>query len=430
MLISFGILNIKLLIPFVCPVFLRFRRYFRDKLDKQNAYFKIFFSFLSFSSSGFIYLFALFSSYKEKKKNTNIEKINDSRSNSNSILLIRKTKGNENELLDINTSSENSDDSSFLLDEQKKLKRNEERKKIYFILLLTLLQMLGLSFHNIWKDRSDKLDMSYRGTVAVFFEFIFLIIFSMTFLKFQVYIHQKFSLLIIILCLIIMFVIKLHFQEERKNVILNIIYFAVHQLFYCLLDVLGKKYLNHFLDNFYLFMFKIGISGLIPVFLYDIIVEIFFDDPGKKYHGIILYFQDSLNEKSKIFYFIIDLIFGTIWLDSVWLTIHYFSPLHFIILEVLTEFLETFFSDDNKLKKEEVVAYSILYSIIIISTLICTEILILNFWGLNYNTKKYIMNRQKNDSIRDDNNIMESNEASNSLMDEENEENNKDISFD
>ena len=423
MIISFGIINSKLLIPFICPILLRFRRYFREKLDKQNAYFKIFFSFLSFISSGILYLVVLLRLYKEKKSSTRIE--NSIKNLNNSLLLIRSTKGNNNEVVDMNLN----EDSNFLLEEKKKYKKKEERKKLYFTLILTLLQMTGLSFHNIWKDRNKRLDMDYRTTVGVFFEFIFLIIFSVKFLKFQIYIHQKFSFLIIIICLIIFFIVTIICKDDKMDIILNIIFFAVHQLFYCLLDVLGKKYLNIYFDNIYFFMFKIGICGLIPVLFYDIMVKIFFDDPRNKYQGVISYFQDSLNETSKIIYFLIDLIFGTIWLISLWLTIYYFSPLHFIILEVLTEFLEIIFNikddDENKYKNGQIVAFYVLYPIIIFSILIFNEILILNFWGLNYNTKKYIMKRQEIDTKHCDEIIPS--EDSDSHLDSENEEKNSNL---
>ena len=50
-------------------------------------------------------------------------------------------------------------------------------------------------------------------------------------------------------------------------------------------------------------MFKIGIIGVLPLLLYDGIVELFFDDKTTKYHGIITYFKILFETKKKYTYF-------------------------------------------------------------------------------------------------------------------------------
>ena len=94
-------------------------------------------------------------------------------------------------------------------------------------------------------------------------------------------------------------------------------------------------------------MFIIGIIGIIPLLLYDGIVELFFNDKNGKFHGIIAYFKILFRVKEKIYIFLLDLFFGFIWQVSLWLTIYYFTLLHFIILDVLGEFIETTFNIIN-----------------------------------------------------------------------------------
>ena len=154
-------------------------------------------------------------------------------------------------------------------------------------------------------------------------------------------------------------------------------------------------------------MFKIGIIGLITIVSYDIIVEIFFDDEDT-YHGIFTFFR-NLPENTEITpYFLLDIVFGFLWKISLWLTIYYFSPLHFIILEVISEFVETTLiiigikSDESpKLLQEEKITFIIIYIFIFFFILVFYEIIILNFCKLNFNTKVQIMLRQKIDEIYD-----------------------------
>ena len=203
--------------------------------------------------------------------------------------------------------------------------------------------------------------------------------------------------------------------------------FFIYSIFFCLNNVLGKKYLNLYFDNIYLFMSKMGFFGLIPMLLNDIFVELFFNDSDAKYHGIIIYFRLLFKTPKYIYLFLLDLLFGAFYQIGLWLTIYYFSPLHFIILEVMGEFVETTFNiikpewqDKEKYKKGLVILYYIFYPLVIFSVLTFNEIIILKFCQLDYNTKKGIMSRQKIDSAYNSSeNTRESDGIQNSLMSDE-----------
>ena len=435
MLISLGILNKKLLIPFVFPIFIKVRRFIRDEEYKiiENPFFKIFNTFLSFTICGFIYLIVLYKLKKEKEsKNENDKKNDETRTLSNSFLMIKNSSGYEKESINLSIKEEDIENNP-IQEEQEEYKKIEFRKKLFFILLITLFQLIPLSIKDIWRKHSD-LNMDYRQTIAVFFELLFLLIFSILFLNFQIYFHQIFSLSIIFLCLLIFLFGTIFFNHDNiKYVFKHICFFASCQIFFCLDNVLGKKYLNIYFDNIYLFLFKIGILGLIPILFYDIIVEIFFNDSNGNYHGIIIYFRELFKIPKKIHLFLLDLIFGTIYEVSLWLTIYYFSPLHFIILEVLGEFIETSFNiikpewqNKDEYPNKEIIIYYTLYPIVIFCVLVFNEIIILNFCGLNYNTRKGIMIRQKIDGVfeidKSGNFIPISNESQSSLIEVEKDE--------
>ena len=268
--------------------------------------------------------------------------------------------------------------------------------------------MTATLIQDIWKDHDKRLNMEFRQTIGISFEYLYLLVFSIIILKFQIYIHQIISLIIIYLCLIIFFFETIYYNKTSfKDILLNIGLFGSTQLFYCLENVLGKKYLITYFDNIYFYMFKIGIIGLIAIVSYDLIVEIFFDDE-ETYHGIITYFRNLSENLDKIYLFLLDLLFGFLWEVSLWLTIYYFSPLHFIILEIIGEFVETTFIviDKNSINRPELrtgqkITFYIFYLIIFFFVFVFYEIIILNFCKLNYNTKIQIILRQKEDENYD-----------------------------
>ena len=83
---------------------------------------------------------------------------------------------------------------------------------------------------------------------------ISVIIFSMIFLGFSLYIHQYLSLAIILICIIIFFIESIIYETDLTviNVFQSFIYTFFYEKAYSLSDVLGKKYLNKYMDDFYL----------------------------------------------------------------------------------------------------------------------------------------------------------------------------------
>ena len=192
-------------------------------------------------------------------------------------------------------------------------------------------------------------------------------------------------------------------QIKFTEVILSIIYYFAVQFFYCLSDVLGKKYLNSFIDNVYSFLFKIGIFGLLILTVYGIIVSfIEIDD-------IYKIFQNFSSLSPGIY--ILDLIFSLLFEIGLWLTIYYFTPCHYIIFETFGDFLEIILSHleknqsfNKKYSTEQKYSFFILYPILIFIVLVFNEIIILNFCNLSYNTKIKISEREKVECIESMNN--------------------------
>ena len=380
MFIQFGILNKKYLTVFITPFILAFKTFLSKKDEYNNPFYRVFINFLSLIFCGNIFLISKFLTKSEKKNHKN-----------KSSKIIEQNSFNDNKLEKPKTFKDQIEEEE--IEKRNQYKKREKNKNIY-IFLLSCLQMIGELIQKLTKNHIIK---GFSSNIPVLLELFFFIIFSMIFLNYSLFIHQYSSLFIFFICHIIFFIQTIHYTEDItiKDAFKSFLYIYSFQKSYCLLDIFGKKYLNTFTDNIYLIMFKVGIFGLIPLLLYDIICNVCgFDD---KYHGIfktIFHHFDILKSLR-------DLSFSVIADIGIWLTINYFSPCHYLIIEIIRNFLNIYL-DYAKNKEffysnEQIITFSVLYPILIFDLLIFNEIIILNFCGLNKNTRLYIMDREKND---------------------------------
>ena len=202
-------------------------------------------------------------------------------------------------------------------------------------------------------------------------------------------------MLINIFFLIISFVV--HFKKGTYRIIT---YYLCYNFLFCLSYILGKKYLTVFYIAPYNLMVIIGIITSIILLIYDIIAYSIVGEKNQKIHGIIVGFKNNLN-LSFIIIFIFDILLYFLTNIGIWLTIYYFTPFHFIISESISEYIfYTFDYMRNKglfYEKRDIILYCFIYIINLFFSLVFNEIIILNFWRLNYNTEKYIKKRERED---------------------------------
>ena len=275
-------------------------------------------------------------------------------------------------------------------------KKIEKRKKFLFILLMSAVQMSGFLIKNIF---SSKIHQDLRKNISNFSLALYLVILSLIFLRFSIYIHQSFSFGIILLCSVIFITETVIYGDiDFSDVITSFLYFSLYEIFLCLVDVLGKKYLNTYMDGIYLFLFKIGITQLSVFLLYDLIT--FSIDMNEDYQGIIKY----IIKKNMYLDILPDIASSIIFDIGLWLTIYYFSPCHFIIINVILDIIETLtvIIKTDKFKIGQIITFCILYPVLIFAVLVFNEVIILKFCGLNYNTEKYILEREKKEAETED----------------------------
>ena len=149
----------------------------------------------------------------------------------------------------------------------------------------------------------------------------------------------------------------------------------------------------------YHLMFVIGIFSLVLILLYEIITVIIFGIDWN-YNGIFYQFRKNYEKYNGLYIliFIGDILSSFKWIAGIELTIYFFTPCHFIISESISQIISTFVNDiiENFIIYEKIIIYG-LFIIIILATLIYTEVFIIKICSLNKNTKKYITLREKNE---------------------------------
>ena len=149
-------------------------------------------------------------------------------------------------------------------------------------------------------------------------------------------------------------------------------------------------------------MFMTGMINTILLLIFDTFAYFL----NRDISGIFIGFQKNINSPLKVLFFIGTLISEFLWVFGIKLTIYYFTPCHFSLLEYIAEYV-TYLkfvveSDEEFYKTTNVIIFTIAYIINFFCCLVFNEVLILNFWKLDYNTKKRIQERMVKANDPDD----------------------------
>ena len=376
MFIQFGLINYKFIIQLLYPLFYHLR--FRIGGNRNNC-FQLFLNYSSYSLAGVIYLIA-----KYRTKETKI----DNKKN--------KVSGNKDEKhSNIPDDFENDTFWRKLQEEKKKHEKIELNRLKTSVVGLSILNFLPMFLETIVLNiPSLNFNSDIKESSTIFLEILFYVLFSRIILQQKIYNHQIFSLSIILFCMIFVFIIYLIENSLGfSNVFKNIGFFSLIFFCYCLYNTFMKKILDHFIISPYYLMFSIGFLSLIALLIYEIITCIFLG-VNWEYNGII---RQIINDFSFVFILssIFSIIMGLFWLGGIVLTIYYLSPSHFIINEILTQFVTNLL--DNRFGKYGIMGKMICYLayvIILVSTLIYNEIIIFNIDYISKDTRKNIIKRQ------------------------------------
>ena len=369
-LIEFSELNIKLLVILIFPAFNTIEFYSKKLyLTDDNLLFMPFRHYISYIFS-FIILLIVY----QKNKSLSPE-LDEEDEENNKYLSMNNKLANEIPRI---------------------IEKRDKTRKIKSLMFLITLSIINLWCYLYIFIFSDIKYEFAKQSIGVFFDIGFYTLLSFLILKQKLYKHHFFSLIVIAVLLLALFIISIFYMDKNK-IFQSCIYYCFYSFSFSLFDVLGKKYFNESYNTPYFMLTVVGSINAIVLLIYDIFAYYF----NRNISGVIIGFQKNIKNALNFFGFILDLILGLFWNMGIWLTIYYFTPCHFFICEYISEYIiylmnandsnEKFYSTNN------IVIYSIVYFINIFCCLFFNEVIILNFCNLDYNTKKRIKERMRID---------------------------------
>ena len=401
-LIELSEMNINLFIPLIFPVFKRIEdytkaAYINKKLD--NQLFKTFRYFCSYIFAFIPLIIVNLRTGKEQKVTPLIEVQTDERERE-----LSRGQSMTNEI-------------------QQLKNKNRRKKTIQSLLFLFGLCLLGI-FCYWYRKLFEKDEFAYsKQSIGIFFEIFVYALLSFFILKQKLYRHHFVSAGFIGFFLLIIFIITF-FYSEASDHLLSIVYYFFFSFCFGSYDILGKKYMITFFKNPYFLMTTIGITNVILLLIYELFTYYLFPDYSGIFHG----FGNMIHDAGDFFLFLLDLFVEGIWNLGIWLTVYYLTPCHYFISEYISEysyFMITALEEKSGFYRVENIAiFSVCYFFNFILCLVFNEVIILNFWNLDYNTRKRISERVTIETI-------ETNDAQNMMelsVDTDNEDKDRDSS--
>ena len=373
MIVSFGNLTSKMLIPLLIPLIYFVRHIVLENLTNKEyedskgcIFINTFIASLS-NSINIVLLFIEIELSKSKRK---------------------KTKNNEFD--------------NQLLIERQKIKKKKAKKKIIFLILISIFNyfnLQGYDFIKIYKPDNYQPYFFYSISITVFFlstAFFTYLIFGIKFYR-----HQKISMIISPLLSILMFILFILKSGINPMTILYLIICLLVRNFRCILIVFGKL----FMEKYYITQIKLlsffGGVGLLLTLISNL-VSFFIESPdfenGKEfYNKKLLNIIDYWKYMDKIM-FLLSIFLWFIENYIAWFCISAFGPNHYIIFtnisSIIVIYKELIFDKNYNLFTEKIVS-SFAFVGMIICGLIFNEIIIIRIWNLEKYTAVEIDKRQR-----------------------------------
>ena len=415
MLIGLGTINYKIIIPMIYPFLYQIRRVIH--LNDEKPFYEFFTNYCGYLFSGIIYLIIL---HRIKKKQSLLTRSKSSREESFVELTKINDSGNSSGDPKIREKTVHLISICPLIEiEKEKITSRKNKKKYLFLLLLASIYLIPM-FLDSYCSSNKNINFKTSSSISLFFCIISYVLFSRILLGHKIYRHQIFSLIIIITCNVVSIVIILIGEKDNSHIAINCLLMAIILSLYAVYNTLEKKYFNTFMDSPYHLMFIVGAYSLVFIILYEALTCLF-ASYNEDFNGIVYQIKYNIeNIKLYPLLFIADVLSAFLWVSGIHLTVYFFTPCHFIISESISQIISTLIwnSLGDRPIAIKIIIY-ILFAIIIFASLIYNEIIILNFWNLDLNTKKNIVKRSNHEihQLFNDNNLMESDENAHEEID-------------
>ena len=228
------------------------------------------------------------------------------------------------------------------------------------------------------------------------FDSLLLLIFSFLILKTKFYVHHFLSLIMIIIVGIILVAINYY---DKDITFFKVFITLLTETFYCLENVVCKFVMEIKFCSPYEVCFKIGFLELL---LFIILLIIFTKVPIRAIDIVNKYSDEYVDNYSEYIermdleeklLFILLLFLRCVFILFGFIITDYFTPAHIVLILIISE-ISFLFIDDNNWKLYIKIFFFI---ILIFFILVFVEIIELNIFGLQKNTKRNIIKRAEND---------------------------------
>ena len=369
MLIELGIIEYQLLLPIIYPFTHHIRRFIHQK---DKPFYDIFTNFLGYLLSGIVFLFI-----KHNIRTSSID---------NEILC-------ENEVKNTNKGKRKRNTFNQIVENNQKNKEKRIKGKFLYLFILTLIYLVP-TFLEAYT--TEYINFNFKASTYLFYIIFFYILFSRIILHLQIHKHQLLSIIIILICMPILLIFYFTNGKEKKNLLFSSLFLLFTGSFYSLFNILEKRYYNKYMDSPYHFMYIIGLISLLILIPYEILTLIVFGE-NTVFNGILYQIKSNFNKYSYLYPLLLigDILVSFLRVAGIHLSFYFLPPCHFIISESLSQIISTIINSSIKeySMNIQIIIY-ILYVIIVISSLIYNEVIIINIGDLSVNTKKKIISRE------------------------------------
>ena len=282
------------------------------------------------------------------------------------------------------------------------------KKDFKFFLIVGLVGLFdclshisSLLFYIVYGKNERSVPENNLSSLLIF-NILIIYIFSKLILKTAFYRHHYLSFLMNVICILILGTIDIinTVTTDNKESIGMIIFYIIKKIFtiifYSIEDVIGKKVMITFFLNIYTLLLCRALTGTIIFIIFSIpFIFIKIKDVSGAYeegeNDIIIFsgIADLLKDFSyKIIFFVLTNFFYNIF---IWLIIDNFSPSHYAIstvLESLGTLIRLWIMEPDQVNLPLLRIF--IYIILIIAGIIHTEMIVINYCGLEKNTKLFL----------------------------------------
>ena len=315
----------------------------------------------------------------------------------------------------------------------------------WFIILVGLFDfgshISSLMFYIVYGKNDRSISENNLSSLLIF-NTITIYLLSRLILKTYFYKHHYFSFLINIICILILGTIDIIniINSEDKGTTGMVIFYILKKIltiiFYSVEDVIGKKVLMEEFINIYSLLTYRAICVTVFLVLFSlpfIFVEVT-DKSGKTEEtGIIFGRIMNLFDKLNFFKIIMFILTNFFYNIFIWSIIDKFSPSHYAISNILESFgtlIRLWIVEPETVNLP--VLRMFIFFILIFGSFIHTEMIVINYWDLQKNTKLFLSIKEKEDMKLINEEESSGNNLRMSIVDQhvENNENNNEVNHD